>query len=436
MGVMLQAFYWDCPINDSKEFQWWEFVSEKIRSISNAGFSSIWLPPVHKAAKSTSMGYDPYDYYDLGDYNQKGNTKTWFGNQKELTDLINKAHHFNMHVIADIVINHNSGGELEYNKFSNEYSWTLFKPLSGRFNRNYECFHPCEYEEKDNAVFGNMPDLCHLNPYVYEQIIKLMRYLIEEIGFDGFRYDFVKGYGTSILTRIQEYNYTKNNNIYKIFGVGEQWDCVSNIDEWLNKVNCCNDSKVSAMDFPTQNTLKKLCDCYGFDLNGLNPDKMLFKKYPFNTVTFVDNHDTDKDKSKAIINDKMLAYGYILTHEGYPCVFWKDYYNYNLGKEISQLVHVHEKYAAGDTQVLYIDHDFYIMQRLGFGNQPGLIFALNNGDRWNNAWVSTKWGNVHLKPVAWWSRNSSHKPTKQFAWKDGQAQIWAPPRGYVVYVQN
>jgi alpha-amylase len=43
--------------------------------------------------------------------------------------------------------------------------------------------------------FGGMPDLCHRNPAVYTAILENAEWLINEIGFDGFRFDFVKGYG-------------------------------------------------------------------------------------------------------------------------------------------------------------------------------------------------------------------------------------------------
>jgi alpha-amylase len=38
------------------------------------------------------MGYDPYDYYDLGEFDQKGGGPTWFGSKAELLDLIQSAH--------------------------------------------------------------------------------------------------------------------------------------------------------------------------------------------------------------------------------------------------------------------------------------------------------------------------------------------------------
>jgi len=38
------------------------------------------------------MGYDIYDYYDLGEFDQKGSVRTWFGSKDELAELIGSAH--------------------------------------------------------------------------------------------------------------------------------------------------------------------------------------------------------------------------------------------------------------------------------------------------------------------------------------------------------
>ncbi len=103
----------------------------------------------------------------------------------------------------------------------------------------------------------------------------------------------------------------------------------------------------------------------------------------------------------------MLAYAFILTHEGYPCVFWQDYFNYGLGRPgepsgIAALVRAHEDHAGGTTTVLHANDDLYIMQRSGFGGQKGLIFVLNNrGNAWNGAWVGTQWNDRAFVPVAW-----------------------------------
>jgi alpha-amylase len=440
MGVMMQAFHWDCPRVDNREFSWWNFVREKIPSLSQVGFTSLWLPPVHKAANITSMGYDPYDYYDLGEFDQKGNIKTWFGSKQELLDLIGTIHSHGLTVLADMVFNHNSGADVtEVNPITGQSRWTLFQPRSGKFPRDWQCFHPCPYESWDNGTFGEMPDLSHRNPYVFDEILKLARWLVEDIGFDGFRYDFVKGYGSWIVTAIQEYRYRmRGNQYFKPYGVGENWDSARTIQDWINETNAWNDNPVDAFDFPLRDMLKALCDSYGFNLHNLTTWDTFLKIDPFSTDTLVENHDT-RDGDQPIIHDKLLAYSYILTHEGYPCVFWKDYYNWDLGKEgsahgIAALVWAHETLAGGGTQVLWVDHDLYIMQRVGYQEKPGLVFALNNrGDRWNGAWVTTQWRNTTFVPIAWWSGADLARPLNQWVHTDGRAQFWAPPRGYVVY---
>jgi len=441
MGVMMQAFHWNCPSVDNKEYAWWNFVSEKVPSLSQAGFTSLWLPPVHKAANigGPSMGYDPYDYYDLGDLDQKGSVKTWFGSKQELVELIDSAHQHGFTVLTDMVINHASGADAqEVNPITGDSRWTFFQPQSGKFCRNWECFHPCQYETRDRGTFGEMPDLSHRNPYVFGEILKLARWLIEQVGFDGFRYDFVKGYGTWIVTAVQEYRYVRDGEHFKPYGVGECWDRARTIDNWVNETNAWNDNPVQAFDFPLRDMLKALCDSYGFSFRNLLSWDTLLKKQPTSAVTFVENHDS-RDSDKAIVHDKLLAYSYILTHEGYPCVFWKDYYNWDLGKEgtphgISALVRVHETLAGGSTEVLWVDDNLYIMQRIGYDKKPGLVFVLNNeGYRWNGACVTTQWHNVAFSPVAWWSGKDDSRPADKWASGDGQAEFWAPPRGYAVY---
>ncbi|MBC7875998.1 MAG: alpha-amylase [Anaerolineales bacterium] len=442
MGVMMQTFHWDCPREDHKEFQWWNYINEKIPELAKVGFTSLWLPPIHKAANlfGPSMGYDPYDYYDLGEFDQKGTVQTWFGTRAELESVIESAHKHKLSVIADMVLNHNSGADAqEVNPISNQSRWTVFNPKSGKFPRNWESFHPSMYESWDEMTFGDMPDLSHRNPYVFGELLKLSRWLIEEIGFDGFRYDFVKGFAASTIQSIQEYLYLKNGAYHKPYGVAEYWDNASNTINWTNLTNFSNSNPVDAFDFALRELLKNMCDQYGFSLRNLVEGDSVLKAQPQTTVTFVENHDI-RDEGRPITNDKLLAYSYILTHEGYPCVFWKDYFNFNLALNgtangVAALVNVHEKYAGGSTSVLYLSDDLYIMQRGGFDNHPGLIYVLNNrGDQWNGQWVNTQWKNASFRPAAWWSKTDMASPLAQRTDGDGRAQFFAGPRGFAVYV--
>jgi len=69
----------------------------------------------------------------------------------------------------------------------------------------------------------------------------------------------------------------------------------------------------------------------------------------------------------------------ILTSEGYPCVYYRDYstdaHCYGLKPEIDNLIWIHEKLAEGSTQERWKDFDVFAYERLG---GPHLLVALNN----------------------------------------------------------
>jgi alpha-amylase len=103
---------------------------------------------------------------------------------------------------------------------------------------------------------------------------------------------------------------------------------------------------------------------------------------PFRAVTFVENHDTDRDTP--IITNKALGYAYILTSEGYPSVFFKDYStdpgSFGLKPIIDNLIFIHEKIASGQTLQRFKNPDIFAYERLGGQH---LLVGLNDNE--NNA---------------------------------------------------
>jgi alpha-amylase len=452
MGVLMQAFYWNSPEVSGKQFNWWIWVKIAIPHLKAAGITAIWLPPACKAQNDNSMGYDPFDFYDLGEFLQKHHNRkeTWFGSRQDLQDLIQTAHDAGMEVIADLVFNQCSGGDSETNPYTGEEWWTLFDPASKQFKRNYDCFHPSEYESYDDGIqmgYGKT-DLCHRNPYVYTELLKYCRWLVEEIGFDGFRYDCAKGYGGWMAKSIQEYKYRYSSvteEYHKPFGVGEIWDDDNKqpIESWLNEVNNFSDNPVHAFDFVLRKRLRRLCLDKQFSLKELADWSSTLLNRPFESVTFVENHDTCSPHpdvaDKEVFADKMLAYSFILTHPGYPCIFWQDYYDFALAQPgnqsgIDALISVHELYAGGDPKILYADDDLYILQRGGHENQKGLIYVLNKTEGgWNGSRVQTQWRNTKFTPLAWRGTADLSIPQTVYTDDSSSGDFWAPSRGYAVY---
>lgn len=298
MGVMLQAFYWDCPLVEVCEHKWWAKIESEIPALQQIGFTALWLPPVSKAASCRSMGYDPYDYYDLGEIDQKGCKDTWFGSKEDLIYLIKTAHSHGMQVYADMVFNHNCGGDAEEeNPIDSRMRWTRFRPGSGQFNRDWSYFHTSLYEQWDDALFGEMPDLCHRNPIVYTELIKYAQWLLETIEFDGFRYDTVKGYGGWMVRAIQELRAIRDGKVFKPYGVGECWDNDRTIDNWLSEANEWSDNPVGAFDFPLRERLYGLCEGFGFSLSNLvfQPGQLMHD-HPEQAVTFGSRRNSQRHR--------------------------------------------------------------------------------------------------------------------------------------------
>lgn len=439
MAIMMQAFYWDAPAKENKRGEWWNYLREKIPQLATSGFNMLWLPPISKAANPDSNGYDPYDYFDLGDIDQKGSVKTLYGNRAELESLIHTMHEHGMGAIADMVINHNSGAdEEETNPLNGEKMWTKFRPQSGKFPRDWNCFHPSRFERYmvEGENYAGFPHLCHRNPLVYTAMFEYARLMIEDLDFDGLRFDFVKGYGAWMIGLLAKYQYQKKDGReFAPFVVGEYWSGPDDIGNWLDKVHAVTDQQVAAFDFPLRYKLKAVCDTPGYDLRNLTDAGSVSAARPFNAVTFVDNHDTNNDM---IVNDKLLAYSFILTGDGFPCVFWWDYFNCDLARPntpngIDALIDAHHKYAGGESRILHADPDLYIIERAGTESQRGLVYVLNNlGNQWSGRSVKTRWPNQKFKPVAW-DGYQAPQPEERTTDAEGNSEFPAPPRGYCVY---
>ena len=423
--VMMQAFYWDCePVGD-----WWNLVNTKLTDWSDMGVNRIWLPVATKAAGGQfSMGYDTYDYFDFGEFDQKGAVETRFGSRAELESLISTAHDNNIDVIADIVMNHNTGAEeQEVNPITGETNYTKFTPASGMFNRTWEDFHP-NYDHNgydDGNLFYSETDFCHevanvsLNFWAADNSVA--KYYHNEIGFDGWRFDYVKGFPA---WAVKEFVDASGG----LWSVAENFDGNANVVEnWVNAA----EGRSKAFDFPMFYKMEQAFD--GGDLNNLaNDGSMYWQRDAFNSVTFVSNHDTEKDENEGNwIANKTFAYAYMLTHEGYPTLFYLDYeHEVAMDKEeMERLVLIHNSIAYGTTNVLHIDNNEYIARRDGdIGNgEPGLIVYLNISDSPKTMEVQTNWTNTSIIDYA---QNDNSVITTDAS---GMATITVPSKSYTIW---
>jgi alpha-amylase len=443
-GVMMQGFYWNCP------GPWYPTMQAQATALKNMaggyGIDRIWFPvPQKSASGGLSMGYDPFDYYDLGSDSQNGGPGTHFGTQAQLKSAIAAYDAQGISCIADIVLNHRSGGNSETNPYTGGTSYTDFSgAASGMCLWHWDSFHPNYQEYSDEGTFGGYPDICYVNSPPYNDMKAWLTWLKNpaNAGFDGWRYDYAKGYHSWVV-------HDMNASSSPSFSVGEYWDSnTGNIDTWVNAANS------SAFDFALYYTMQAFCNdtTGGGNLaNVLDPTQCYAAKNPTRAVTFCANHDTDQ-----IVTDKMMAYAIIMTYQGYPCIFWEDYYNYGLatgggsgsgwGNGINQLVWCREKLGGGSPNIEILksnDPQCLIYGSFGYSStSPGYIVVINsNPSNWKGYMVTTGNGylkNQTLKAYAWSSTISgqNYAPNNQACDGSGNVQIWAAPRGYAVYSVN
>ncbi len=123
----------------------------------------------------------------------------------------------------------------------------------------------------------------------------------------------------------------------------------------------------------------------------------------------------------------MLAYAYILTHEGYPTIFYRDYEEWLDKAKLNNLIWIHNNKGTGNTSNLWTDNDEYIARRNGYNGNPGLVVYINNSNFWQERLIDTNWANTKIKD---YTGNSSWQPTTA---GDKRVKIQVPQNGYSVW---
>ena len=106
--LILQGFEWHTTPGDDSHYS---HLAELLSTFSHLGVTLLWLPPGCKANNPQGNGYDIYDLWDLGEFEQKGSRGTKWGNREELSFLLIRAKELEIDIIWDAVLNHKAGAD-------------------------------------------------------------------------------------------------------------------------------------------------------------------------------------------------------------------------------------------------------------------------------------------------------------------------------------
>ena len=331
-GVMLQGFYWD-SYADSK----WTNLESQADELSQF-FDLIWVPQSGYCNASTNqMGYSDIWWLDH---------KSCFGTEAELRSMINTYKTKDVGIIEDVVINHKNGNTswCDFpNESKNGYTLTWDNVNFSGICKTDECNTPenlnkwatGQYAGKKatgnndtGTNFDGCRDLDHTNDQVRQNIKTYLRFLRNDLGYTGFRYDMVGGYAPKY---VGEYNTTEN--VTPEFSVGEYWmdDGKTGLVNWINGTKVDGKIQSAAFDFMLKWSINS-----AFSNNGSNWDKLNDAalandaNYARYAVTFVDNHDTGRAGNNPLYANVEAANAFILTMPGTPCVWLKHWQSYKV----------------------------------------------------------------------------------------------------------
>ncbi|MGD9611114.1 MAG: alpha-amylase [Desulfovibrionaceae bacterium] len=367
-GTMMQYFHWYITAGDHL----WQKVAEEATHLAEAGITALWLPPAYKGTAGVDdVGYGPYDLYDLGEFSQKGSVPTKYGGRQDYLTAIAAAHAAGLAIYADMVFNHRGGadrtewvkairvlpgdrrfttGEEEWIEAYTEFRFPGRKATYSDFTWHYCHFDGVDWAENlgEASIFkflgldkdweklvgdenGNYDylmysDLDMNHPEVRTELARWGAWYLSTTGVDGFRLDAVKHIQYSFFRSWLDH--MRKIAGRPLFAVGEYWnpDNVELLHEYIR----CTRGTMSLFDAPLHRNFHEASRAGGYyDMRRIL-DNTLMQQQPALAVTLVENHDTQPLQALESPVDywfKPLAYAIILLRqEGYPCVFYPDYY--------------------------------------------------------------------------------------------------------------
>eukprot|EP00891_Asterochloris_glomerata_P008154 jgi/Astpho2/8154/e_gw1.00120.89.1_t len=333
---------------------------EQADTIAAAGVTTIWLPPPTDSV--SQQGYMPTDLYNLN---------SRYGSEDELRRCVVKLQQAGLKVLADVVINHRCAQGQDskgiWNQFGGRMDWDARaivrddKKFGGRGNRS------------SGDSWPGAPNLDHSQDFVRSDLTEWLQWMRNEIGFDGWRFDFVRGYGGCYVQHYVQ-------STMPSFAVAEFWDTLD-YEGSIPKVNqdrhrqqmidWINDGKGTALcfDFTLKGILHAAFERNEFgrlrDREGRPPG--LTGWWPARSSPFLCNHDCDSTQGHWRFPRHGLeqGYAYLLTHPGTPCLFWDDLMEPRLQQSIRTLIGVRQRngiHCRSEVRCWHAERSIYVAE--------------------------------------------------------------------------
>lgn len=300
-------------------------MTEKLDYLTDLGVEGIWLMPINPSPSYHK--YDVTDYYSIDPQ---------YGTLDDFKNFLDEAHKRDIKVIMDLVVNHTSKDHPWFQEAlsspdSAKRDWYIFADEQTNLNERGEWNQQVWHGYRENKYYGlfweGMPDLNFDNPEVREEMIKIGKYWLEDIGVDGFRLDAAKhiykeGEGEKNIVWWQEFSEEMHKVDEDVFLVGEVWDSPSITGSYMQ------DGLTSTFNFDLSSKIISAVE-QEKDTGIVNYLERVREYYASMDEDYIDsifltNHDMDRVMSQldGDINHAKMAASILLTLPGTPFIYY------------------------------------------------------------------------------------------------------------------
>ncbi|XP_039063684.1 uncharacterized protein LOC120208473 [Hibiscus syriacus] len=350
--IVFQGFNWE-----SWRRQWYEELAIKAADLSQTGITAVWFPPPTESV--APQGYMPSDLYNL-------NSK--YGSVEDLKSCIEEMHAQDLLALGDVVLNHRCA-----HKQSPNGVWNIFGGKLAWGPEAIVCDDP-NFQGRGNPSSGDIfhaaPNVDHSQDFVRRDIKEWLNWLRNDIGYDGWRLDFVRGFSGTFVKEYIEAS-------HPAFAIGEYWDCMAyengnlsynqdahrqRIVNWINATGGTS----SAFDVTTKGILHSaLHGQYWRLIDPQGKPTGVMGWWPSRACTFLENHDTGSTQGHwPFPRDKLgQGYAYILTHPGTPVLFYDHLYEFGMRDVLTELIEARRRagiHCRSSVKIYHANNEGYV----------------------------------------------------------------------------
>ena len=208
-----ELIIYEMLIRDFTEKHSYNAALNKLDYLDSLGINAIELMPTNEFEGNNSWGYNPSFYFAVDKY---------YGRNYDLKNFVNECHKRGIAVIGDMVLNHSYGESPLVRMY-----WNAKQRRPAADNPWYRETHSFQ---NPAAQWGY--DFDHESKHTNYLVDRINAYWIEEFHFDGYRFDFTKGFTNKItndwgsnydasrikiLKRMADAMWSVDENAYVIF---------------------------------------------------------------------------------------------------------------------------------------------------------------------------------------------------------------------------